>query len=148
MQQTVTNYRLGNKFWHWNWRELLSNIYSFYLYLDGVPTHMQYMLFSGFSYKFNLEDGAGVKPHIPLLNNRIYDTKFESQFYMIYDSNKVLFLIFFLFNGFRSCLYLEEVRGGSFHPNDISWPWNKEQGLTYRNAIFLGRILLSHTSFH
>ncbi|KAJ8437226.1 hypothetical protein Cgig2_012495 [Carnegiea gigantea] len=40
------------------------------------------------SYKFKLEDGAEIKPFIPLLNNRIYDTKFESQFYMISDSNK------------------------------------------------------------
>lgn len=31
-----------------------------------------------------------MKPQIPLLNNRIYDTKFESQFYMISDTNKVL----------------------------------------------------------
>lgn len=49
-------------------------------------------LFSVFwycSYKVKLEDGAQVKPHIPLLNDRIYDTKFESQFYMISDSNKV-----------------------------------------------------------
>jgi tripeptidyl-peptidase-2 len=41
------------------------------------------------SYKFKLEDGAAVKPQVPLLNNRIYDTKFESQFYMISDTNKV-----------------------------------------------------------
>lgn len=43
-----------------------------------------------FSYKFKLEDGAEVKPQVPLLNNRVYDTKFESQFYMISDANKVL----------------------------------------------------------
>lgn len=42
------------------------------------------------SYKFKLEDAADVKPQIPLLNNRIYDNKFESQFYMISDSNKVM----------------------------------------------------------
>ncbi|GFP82230.1 tripeptidyl-peptidase 2 [Phtheirospermum japonicum] len=40
------------------------------------------------TYKFKLEDGAEVKPYIPLLNNRIYDNKFESQFYMISDANK------------------------------------------------------------
>ncbi|CAE6185616.1 unnamed protein product [Arabidopsis arenosa] len=40
------------------------------------------------TYKFKLEDSAEVKPYIPLLNNRIYDTKFESQFYMISDANK------------------------------------------------------------
>lgn len=43
-----------------------------------------------YRYKFKLEDGAEVKPFIPLLNSRIYDTKFESQFYMIFDTNKVL----------------------------------------------------------
>lgn len=41
------------------------------------------------SYKFKLEDGAEIKPYIPLLNNRVYDTKFESQFYTISDANKV-----------------------------------------------------------
>ncbi|MBD4021774.1 hypothetical protein GUI04_22925, partial [Xanthomonas citri pv. citri] len=40
------------------------------------------------TYKFKLEEGGDVKPQIPLLNNRIYDNKFESQFYMISDSNK------------------------------------------------------------
>ncbi|OVA01192.1 Peptidase S8/S53 domain [Macleaya cordata] len=40
------------------------------------------------TYKFKLDDGAKIKPLVPLLNNRIYDTKFESQFYMISDSNK------------------------------------------------------------
>ncbi|KAL0687850.1 hypothetical protein Bca4012_087527 [Brassica carinata] len=40
------------------------------------------------TYKFKLEEAAEVKPYIPLLNNRIYDTKFESQFYMISDANK------------------------------------------------------------
>jgi tripeptidyl-peptidase-2 len=40
------------------------------------------------TYKFKLEDSAEVKPYIPLLNNRIYDTKFESQFFMISDTNK------------------------------------------------------------
>ncbi|KAL9662725.1 hypothetical protein QQ045_027559 [Rhodiola kirilowii] len=39
-------------------------------------------------YKFKLEERAEITPQIPLLNNRIYDTKFESQFYMISDGNK------------------------------------------------------------
>uniref|UniRef100_A0A7N0V8S6 Tripeptidyl-peptidase II n=1 Tax=Kalanchoe fedtschenkoi TaxID=63787 RepID=A0A7N0V8S6_KALFE len=39
-------------------------------------------------YKFKLEERAEITPQIPLLNNRIYDTKFESQFYMISDDNK------------------------------------------------------------
>jgi tripeptidyl-peptidase-2 len=42
-----------------------------------------------FRYKVKLDDGAEIKPRIPFLNGRIYDTKFESQFYMISDSNKV-----------------------------------------------------------
>lgn len=46
--------------------------------------------YSDFRYKIKLEDGAEIKPQIPFLNGRIYDTKFESQFYMISDSNKVL----------------------------------------------------------
>lgn len=43
-----------------------------------------------FRYKVKLDDGAEIKPQIPFLNGRIYDTKFESQFYMISNSNKVL----------------------------------------------------------
>ncbi|PKA45566.1 tripeptidyl-peptidase II [Apostasia shenzhenica] len=42
-------------------------------------------------YKFKLDEGAEVKPRIPLLNNRIYDTKFESQFYTISDANKRIY---------------------------------------------------------
>ncbi|KAG2401576.1 Tripeptidyl-peptidase 2 [Vigna angularis] len=42
------------------------------------------------TYKIKLEDGAEIKPQIPFLNDRIYDTKFESQFYIISDSNKIL----------------------------------------------------------
>lgn len=40
------------------------------------------------TYKFTLSEACDVTPHVPLLNNRIYDTKFESQFYMISDINK------------------------------------------------------------
>ncbi|XP_026379744.1 tripeptidyl-peptidase 2-like isoform X1 [Papaver somniferum] len=40
------------------------------------------------TYKFKLDDGAEIKPVVPLLNGRVYDNKFESQFYMISDSNK------------------------------------------------------------
>ena len=58
--------------------------------LDGL-----FLLFWFFRYKVKLEDGAEVKPQIPFLNDRIYDTKFESQFYMISDSNKVFWLYFF-----------------------------------------------------
>ncbi|MBA0685284.1 hypothetical protein Goari_012955, partial [Gossypium aridum] len=54
---------------------------------DKLPSGKQILALT-LTYLFKLEDGAEVKPHIPLLNNRIYDTKFESQFYMISDTNK------------------------------------------------------------
>ncbi|KAE9464869.1 hypothetical protein C3L33_03223, partial [Rhododendron williamsianum] len=57
---------------------------------DKLPSGKQTLALT-LTYKFKLDDGAEVKPQIPLLNNRIYDNKFESQFYMIYDSNKSLF---------------------------------------------------------
>ncbi|KAK9121596.1 hypothetical protein Syun_019213 [Stephania yunnanensis] len=62
--------------------------------LFALPTDRD-KLFSGkqilaltLTYKFKLDDGANVKPSFPLLNNRVYDTIFESQFYMISDPNK------------------------------------------------------------
>ncbi|OWM79539.1 hypothetical protein CDL15_Pgr022951 [Punica granatum] len=54
---------------------------------DRLPSGKQILALT-LTYKLKLEDGAEVKPYIPLLNNRIYDTKFESQFYMISDANK------------------------------------------------------------
>ncbi|KAH7557647.1 hypothetical protein JRO89_XS11G0196700 [Xanthoceras sorbifolium] len=54
---------------------------------DQLPSGKQILALT-LTYKFKLEDGAEVMPQIPLLNNRIYDTKFESQFYMISDTNK------------------------------------------------------------
>ncbi|KAK4796287.1 hypothetical protein SAY86_028613 [Trapa natans] len=54
---------------------------------DRLPSGKQILALT-LTYKIKLEDAAEVKPHIPLLNNRIYDTKFESQFYMISDINK------------------------------------------------------------
>ncbi|KAJ6386456.1 hypothetical protein OIU78_016376 [Salix suchowensis] len=54
---------------------------------DKLPSGRQTLALT-LTYKFKLEDGAEVKPQVPLLNNRIYDTKFESQFYMISDTNK------------------------------------------------------------
>ncbi|XP_010255392.1 PREDICTED: tripeptidyl-peptidase 2 [Nelumbo nucifera] len=54
---------------------------------DKLPSGKQILALT-LTYKFKLEDGAEIKPQVPLLNNRIYDTKFESQFYMISDSNK------------------------------------------------------------
>ncbi|KAJ9553504.1 hypothetical protein OSB04_017549 [Centaurea solstitialis] len=54
---------------------------------DKLPSGKQILALT-LTYKFKLEDGAEVQPLIPLLNNRIYDNKFESQFYIISDSNK------------------------------------------------------------
>ncbi|CAN6252649.1 unnamed protein product [Urochloa humidicola] len=54
---------------------------------DRLPSGKQIIGLT-LTYKFKLEDSAEVKPHVPLLNNRIYDNKFESQFYRISDSNK------------------------------------------------------------
>ncbi|KAK9291310.1 hypothetical protein L1049_019255 [Liquidambar formosana] len=54
---------------------------------DKLPSGKQTLALT-LTYKFKLEDGAEIKPQIPLLNNRVYDTKFESQFYMISDTNK------------------------------------------------------------
>ncbi|XP_039137990.1 tripeptidyl-peptidase 2 isoform X1 [Dioscorea cayenensis subsp. rotundata] len=44
-------------------------------------------------YKFKLEEGAEIKPRLPLLNNRIYDNKFESQLYAISDVNKRVYSV-------------------------------------------------------
>lgn len=54
---------------------------------DTLPSGKQIIALT-LTYKLKLEEGAEIKPRIPLLNNRIYDTKFESQFYTISDSNK------------------------------------------------------------
>ncbi|XP_057424626.1 tripeptidyl-peptidase 2-like isoform X1 [Lotus japonicus] len=54
---------------------------------DKLPSGKQILALT-LTYKIKLEDGAEIKPQIPFLNGRIYDTKFESQFYMISDSNK------------------------------------------------------------
>ncbi|XP_075650428.1 tripeptidyl-peptidase 2-like [Castanea sativa] len=57
---------------------------------DNLPSGKQ-ILALALTYKFKLEDATEVKPQIPLLNNRVYDTKFESQFYMIYDTNRRIY---------------------------------------------------------
>ncbi|PON90851.1 Tripeptidyl peptidase [Trema orientale] len=57
---------------------------------DKLPSGKQILALK-LTYKFKLDDGAEVRPFIPLLNNRVYDTKFESQFYMISDANKRVF---------------------------------------------------------
>ncbi|KAL6911947.1 hypothetical protein ACP4OV_000752 [Aristida adscensionis] len=57
---------------------------------DRLPSGKQIIGLT-LTYKFKLEDSAEIKPHVPLLNNRIYDNKFESQFYRISDSNKCVY---------------------------------------------------------
>ncbi|KAM7273027.1 hypothetical protein ACFE04_027691 [Oxalis oulophora] len=59
---------------------------------DKLPSGKQTLALT-LTYKFKLEDAAEVQPYIPLLNNRIYDTKFESQMYMISDTNKRVYLV-------------------------------------------------------
>ncbi|KAG2715893.1 hypothetical protein I3760_03G100000 [Carya illinoinensis] len=59
---------------------------------DKLPSGKQILTLT-LIYKFKLEDAAEVKPQIPLLNNRIYDTKFESQFYMISDTNNRVYAV-------------------------------------------------------
>lgn len=59
---------------------------------DKLPSGKQILALT-LTYKFKLEDAAEVKPQIPLLNNRVYDTKFESQFYMISDTNKRIYSV-------------------------------------------------------
>ncbi|KAJ7974178.1 tripeptidyl-peptidase 2-like [Quillaja saponaria] len=69
------------------YRPVDSKISSLPIDRDKLPSGKQILALT-LTYKFKLEDGAEVKPQIPLLNYRIYDNKFESQFYMISDSNK------------------------------------------------------------
>ncbi|KAK7343691.1 hypothetical protein VNO77_12634 [Canavalia gladiata] len=57
---------------------------------DKLPSGKQILALT-LTYKVKLEDGAEIKPQIPFLNGRMYDTKFESQFYMISDSNKQVY---------------------------------------------------------
>nr|KYP74790.1 Tripeptidyl-peptidase 2 [Cajanus cajan] len=57
---------------------------------DKLPSGKQILALM-LTYKIKLEDGAEIKPQIPFLNDRIYDTKFESQFYIISDSNKQVY---------------------------------------------------------
>ncbi|GLJ21474.1 hypothetical protein SUGI_0396320 [Cryptomeria japonica] len=55
--------------------------------LDKLPSGAQIYGLT-LTYKFTLAEESDVSAHVPLLNNRIYDTQFESQFYMIADTNK------------------------------------------------------------
>ncbi|WVZ74307.1 hypothetical protein U9M48_022508 [Paspalum notatum var. saurae] len=69
------------------YRPVECNISSLPTDRDRLPSGKQIIALT-LTYKFKLEDTAEIKPHVPLLNNRIYDNKFESQFYRISDSNK------------------------------------------------------------
>nr|XP_010918543.1 tripeptidyl-peptidase 2 [Elaeis guineensis] len=69
------------------YRPVESNLISLPTNRDKLPSGKQIIALT-LIYKFKLEEGAEIKPHIPLLNNRIYDNKIESQFYTISDSNK------------------------------------------------------------
>ncbi|KAG0562456.1 hypothetical protein M758_9G144800 [Ceratodon purpureus] len=40
------------------------------------------------TYKFSITEGGNVTPRLPILNDRMYDNEFESQFFMLCDSNK------------------------------------------------------------
>ncbi|RDX90815.1 Tripeptidyl-peptidase 2, partial [Mucuna pruriens] len=57
---------------------------------DKLPSGKQILALT-LTYKIKLEDGAEIKPQIPFLNDRLYDSKFESQFYIISDSNKQVY---------------------------------------------------------
>lgn len=70
-----------------SYRPVDSNLSTLPTPRDKLPSGKQIIALT-LTYKFKLEEGAEVKPHIPLLNNRIYDTKFESQLYTISDVNK------------------------------------------------------------
>ncbi|ONK71943.1 uncharacterized protein A4U43_C04F14000 [Asparagus officinalis] len=69
------------------YRPVESNLSTLPTSRDKLPSGKQIIALT-LTYKFKLEEGAEIKPHIPLLNNRVYDTKFESQFYSISDINK------------------------------------------------------------
>lgn len=72
------------------YRPMDSNLSALTQNRDKLPSGKQIMCLT-LIYKFKLDEGAEVKPRVPLLNNRIYDTKFESQFYAISDSNKRIY---------------------------------------------------------
>uniref|UniRef100_A0A0D3F8K4 tripeptidyl-peptidase II n=1 Tax=Oryza barthii TaxID=65489 RepID=A0A0D3F8K4_9ORYZ len=72
------------------YRPVESNLCSLPPSRDRLPSGKQIIALT-LTYKFKLEDGAEIKPRVPLLNNRIYDNKFESQYYRISDSNKCVY---------------------------------------------------------
>ncbi|CAL5321714.1 unnamed protein product [Camellia sinensis] len=91
---------------------------------DKLPSGKQILALT-LTYKFKLEDGAEVKPQIPLLNNRIYDNKFESQFYMISNSNKRVYTM------------------GDVYPNSTKLPkgeYNLQLYLRHDNVQYLEKM--------
>ncbi|KAL7003416.1 tripeptidyl-peptidase II Tpp2 [Sarracenia purpurea var. burkii] len=91
---------------------------------DKLPSGKQILALK-LTYKFKLDDGAEVKPQIPLLNNRIYDNKFESQFYMISDSNKRVYAM------------------GDVYPNSTKLPkgeYNLQLYLRHDNVQYLEKM--------
>ncbi|KAI4384768.1 hypothetical protein MLD38_002876 [Melastoma candidum] len=69
------------------YRPVDSKLYALDSNRDVLPSGKQILALT-LTYKFKLEDGSEIRPYVPLLNNRVYDTKFESQFYIVSDSNK------------------------------------------------------------
>ncbi|GER51008.1 tripeptidyl-peptidase [Striga asiatica] len=59
---------------------------------DKLPSGKQILALL-LTYKFRLEEGAEIMPLVPSLNYRKYDNKFESQFYMISDTNKCVYAV-------------------------------------------------------
>ncbi|KAG9441237.1 hypothetical protein H6P81_017091 [Aristolochia fimbriata] len=72
------------------YRPVDSNLFPLSVHRDKLPSGKQILALI-LKYKFKLDDGAEVTPQVPLLNNRIYDNKFESQFYIISDVNKCVY---------------------------------------------------------
>ncbi|GMP24461.1 hypothetical protein CsSME_00001721 [Camellia sinensis var. sinensis] len=91
---------------------------------DKLPSGKQILALT-LAYKFKLEDGAEVKPQIPLLNNHIYDNKFGSQFYMISDSNKRVYTM------------------GDVYPNSTKLPKGE-----YKLQLYLRLRLISEHACH
>ncbi|CAI9092237.1 OLC1v1027429C3 [Oldenlandia corymbosa var. corymbosa] len=91
---------------------------------DKLPSGKQILALL-LTYKFKLDDASEIKPQIPLLNNRIYDNKFESQFYMISDSNKRVYAV------------------GDVYPNSVKLPkgdYNLQLLLRHDNLEYLEKM--------
>ncbi|KAG4998232.1 hypothetical protein JHK85_029671 [Glycine max] len=125
---------------------------------DKLPSGKQILALT-LTYKIKLEDGAEIKPQIPFLNDRIYDTKFESQFYIISDSNKVLEkmkqLVLFIersleekvvrhiLKDFMYPLYLLLETQSHLSSLDLLFQQNSLQGSVLVGSISYGKLLLA-----